>query len=955
MREIRFALGYMPHRIWGNILQAQFLEREPGQEFYSPREYIQNDPGTRAYQQLSPMQREIVKLIDAYSDRNLHRLFSKKGTTREFLENVDQRTIKMHVRPYIEKHLYQVLEIARDNRISLFVKDKSNRNVFTEDFIRIEKKAAEPLFSFTYTDHLIYSLILKHEKQDLTLINRPVEIVCNNPCVLILENTLYFISEIDGKKLKPFKDKEQLLIPDEMESTYFSTFVRNALRDFNTATTGFPVRDLQPEKRAELVLERGVYNRPVWILRLWYNQHTIYPDSQVMRFVDYTGQGSDHAFIRFQRDPRWEQKLVDDVSEAGLSSRDLKNFYLIRQPGGKIVDDLFDAINFTNEVGGELELAGVEIRHRLQKNYFLGSISLDLHSREQDDWFDLHGEVSFGSHKVAFTALKKYILEGIREYELPGGETAVLPETWFRLYRSVFEFGRIENQRILIHKQHFSMVEDPIRPFHADTLDRLQKLNEVELLPDFSLPAGLNARLRQYQREGYRWLCFLQQNGFGGCLADDMGLGKTLQAIAILLRSKEKSSDKKTSLVIVPASLLHNWISECNRFAPGLKIYPYVGIQRNRELKNFHLYDVIISTYHTVRQDIEGLSDFTFQTIILDESQMIKNPSSKLYHSMLELQADHRMVLTGTPIENSLTDLWSQINFVNPGLLGTLSFFRRSFVQPIEKRKDEEREEKLRELINPFILRRTKQEVASELPPLYEQVRFCSMTEEQRRAYEEEKSMARNSILLNLEEMGLERSAMVVLRALTRLRQIANHPALLEDYQGLESGKFTEVYRDLESVIAEGHKVLIFSSFVRHLSLFRVRLEEDRIPYAHLTGSHSQHQRNRAVKDFQQQNGCPLFLISLKAGGVGLNLTAADYVFILDPWWNPAAEMQALHRAHRIGQDKNVFVYRFISSGTIEEKIQHLQQRKMKLSESMITSNNPLKSLTKKELMGLFS
>ena len=955
MREVRFALGYMPHRVWGNILQAQFLEREPGHEFYSPREYIQNDPGTRAYQQLTPMQREIVKLIDAYSDRNLHRHFSKKGTTWEFLENVEQKTIKMHVRPFIEKRLYQVLEIAKDNRISLFVKEKSNRNVFPEDFIRIEKRAAEPLFSFNYTDRLIYSLLLKHEKQDLTLKNRSVEIICNNPCVLILENTLYFINEIDGLKLKPFTDKEHVLIPAEMESTYFSTFVRNALRDFNTAITGFPVHDLQPEKKAELVLERGIYNRPVWILRLWYNHYSIYPDSRMKRFVNYIGQGSDHVFERFQRDHQWEQKLVNDVSEAGLSSRDQRNFYLFTQQGGKIEDDLFEAINFTNEVGEELELAGIAIRHRLQKNYFLRSINLELHSREQDDWFDLHGEVSFGSHKVAFTALKKYILEGIREYELPGGEIAILPGAWFSRYRSVFEFGRCENQRILIHKQHFSMVEDPIRPFHADTLDRLQKLNEVELLPDFTLPFGLKAGLRKYQEEGYRWMCFLQQNGFGGCLADDMGLGKTLQAIAILLRSQEESPDKKTSLVIVPASLMHNWLSECNRFAPGLKIYPYVGIQRNKELKNFHLHDVILSTYHTVRQDIEGLADFPFHSIILDESQMIKNPSSKLYHSMLELKADHRMVLTGTPIENSLTDLWSQINFVNPGLLGTLSFFRRSFVQPIEKRRDEEREEKLRELINPFILRRTKQEVASELPPLYEQVRYCNMTEEQRRAYEEEKSMARNSILQNLEEMGLERSAMVVLRALTRLRQIANHPALLEDYQGLESGKFTEVYRDLESVIAEDHKVLIFSSFVRHLNLFRDRLDGDRIPYAHLTGSHSQNQRKKAVEDFQQQNGCPLFLISLKAGGVGLNLTAADYVFILDPWWNPASELQAVHRAHRIGQDKNVFVYRFISSGTIEEKIQHLQQRKMELSESMITSNNPLKNLTKKELMGLFS
>jgi SNF2 family DNA or RNA helicase len=400
---------------------------------------------------------------------------------------------------------------------------------------------------------------------------------------------------------------------------------------------------------------------------------------------------------------------------------------------------------------------------------------------------------------------------------------------------------------------------------------------------------------------------------------------------------------------------MHNWKSEINRFAPGIKVFTHTGSQRNKELTNFSYYDVILSTYHTVRQDISSLANFTFHYVILDESQMIKNPTSKLYQSIIELQSDHKLVLTGTPIENSLTDLWSQINFVNPGLLGTLSFFKRSFVHTIEKKKDEQREQKLKELINPFILRRTKQEVARELPPVNEQIRYCNMAEGQRRFYEEEKSLARNSILANLEEMGLEKSSMVVLQALTRLRQIANHPALLEDPDALDSGKFTEVYRDIESVLSEGHKILMFSSFVKHLDLFRTRLEADGLNYAYLTGAKSHLQREQAVKEFQTNPKCSLFLISLKAGGVGLNLTAADYVFILDPWWNPAAEMQALNRAHRIGQDKSVFVYRFISNDTIEEKIQRLQARKRELAEAFVTSNNPLKSLSEKELLDLFS
>jgi superfamily II DNA or RNA helicase len=955
MREIRFALGYMPHRIWGNILQAQFLERESGKEFYHPREYIQNDPGTQAYQRLTPMQREIVSLIDGYSDRNLHKAFSRRGTAKDFLESVDDESIKAHIRPFIETRLYKVLEIARDNRIALFTKDKSNRNVFPEDFIRIEKIPADPLFSFRYGDQLTYSLSLNHGNQTLSLKDRPVEIICNKPCALILEGTLYFINEIDGNKLRPFMRLQQVLIPAEMEHKYFSTFVRNILRDFNTVTEGISIQDLQPVLKAELVLEVGVQLQPVWILQYWYNKQRIFHDSRIRRFIHYTGQGSIHGFERFYRDQEWERKQVEVLNEVGLSSRDQKNFHLYYKFNRNVVSDLYTAINYTNEISGELEKAGISIKHRLPKDYFLGHIELILSSTEREDWFDLKAEVRFGSYTIPFMAFKKQILEGIREVELPGGEIAVLPEEWFARYRSVFEFGDLKKDRISIHKQHFSMVEEPIRAFHAETLDRLQQLNEVARLPDSPVPVGLNAHLRDYQLEGYKWMCFLQHNGFGGCLADDMGLGKTLQAIAMLTRSKEILPEKKTSLIIVPASLLHNWISECRRFSPGLKVYPYVGIQRNKELNNFSYHDVILSTYHTVRQDIEGLSAYPFHYVILDESQMIKNPSSKLYQSIIELRSEHRIVLTGTPIENSLTDLWSQINFVNPGLLGTLNFFKRSFVQPIERKRDGDREEKLKDLINPFILRRTKQEVARELPPVYEQVRYCSMTEAQRRVYEEEKSLARNTILENLEELGLERSTMVVLRALTRLRQIANHPALLEDFQGIDSGKFTEVYRDLESVISEGHKVLIFSSFVRHLELFRNRMDEDHIPYAYLTGSHNQRQRIQAVKDFQRKNGCPVFLISMKAGGVGLNLTAADYVFILDPWWNPAVEMQALNRAHRIGQDKNVFVYRFISNDTIEEKIQHLQQRKKELSEALITSNNPLKDLSEQELLGLFS
>jgi len=972
MREVRFALGYMPHRLWGNLLQAQLLEKEPGKEFFTPREYVQNDPSTKAYQRLTPMQREVVGLIDAYNDRNLHRQFSRKKTVKEFQDTVEKDFIRARVRPFIEIYLHAALLIARDNRLPVFTKEKGNRNVFPEDFLRLQKIPAEPVFSFRYGEGLSYTLNLGFRGEKLHIGSQYMEVVCNDPSVIILGSSLYFVNDIDSKKLLPFREKDEVVIPQTMEKKYFSTFVRNTIRDFETRLEGIAIRDMDPEREAEICLESGVDGKPVFILSFRYNGKSVQANSKLQWFVSFSGFQPGPGFERFGRDKVWEESVINALKEMGFRSRDDISFF----PDG---GDLYGAVGFVNEVSAGLDEMGIRLRQRLDKTYFAGQVTLRLDSFEKDDWFDIRSVVSFGEYQVPFVLLKDHILSGNREYPLPDGQVAILPEEWFARYRSMFEFGRIEGERMLLQKQHFSMMDHAVKDIHADTMERLEKLYQAGSIPAISVPAGLQADLRTYQVEGYTWLCFLQQSGFGGCLADDMGLGKTLQALAVILRSGEQHENDSghdgqaphkpkgqlqlfgdaparfTSLVVVPASLLHNWYSECSRFAPSLKVCLHVGNQRNRELTNFGSYDLVISTYHTVRQDIELFSDFLFHYVILDESQMIKNPSSKLYHAVTELRAEHRIVLTGTPIENSLTDLWSQVNFVNPGLLGTLGFFKKSFVQPIEKKKDEAREQKLKELISPFILRRTKQEVATELPPVFEQVRYCNMSEGQRRVYEEEKSLARNSILENLEESGLEQSSMVVLQALTRLRQIANHPAMLEDYAEIDSGKFQEVCRDVENVVAEGHKVLMFSSFVKHLELFRVSFDQTGLKYACLTGSSTQKQRKTAVQEFQNDRDCPVFLISLKAGGVGLNLTAADYVFLLDPWWNPAAELQALNRAHRIGQEKNVFVIRFLSGDTIEEKIQRLQQRKRELAETFVSANNPLRDLSEKEVLELFS
>jgi len=339
--------------------------------------------------------------------------------------------------------------------------------------------------------------------------------------------------------------------------------------------------------------------------------------------------------------------------------------------------------------------------------------------------------------------------------------------------------------------------------------------------------------------------------------------------------------------------------------------------------------------------------------MILDESQVIKNPHSKTYKAVISLTAKHRLVLTGTPIENSLSDLWAQMNFLNPGLLGNFEFFRNQFVTPIEKGRDQKQTHILQTLIKPFVLRRTKKEVASELPALTQQIIYCEMSESQLAFYETEKSKVRNLILDNIRQQGMEKSSFMILQSLTKLRQAANHPALINAHYVEDSGKHDVIINNLQNLIAEGHKALIFSSFVKHLDLYTTYCDKQKIPYARLTGEVPQPQREAIIREFQDNKDVHLFFISIKAGGFGLNLTSADYVFILDPWWNPAVEEQALSRAHRMGQKKKVFVYRFITKDTIEEKIHLLQERKSQLADVFINSNNPLKAGDHQELMAL--
>ena len=463
---------------------------------------------------------------------------------------------------------------------------------------------------------------------------------------------------------------------------------------------------------------------------------------------------------------------------------------------------------------------------------------------------------------------------------------------------------------------------------------------------------GVNAKLRNYQKEGVKWINYLYENNFGGCLADDMGLGKTLQTITQLVRvySKEKRSTLPSSLVVMPRSLLFNWQDELKKFAPQLTYYTYYGQQR--DLAEATKHQLILTTYALVRNDIEQFRQQQFHYIILDESQNIKNLASQSTQAVLLLNGQHRLALSGTPIENNLTELYSLYRFLNPAMLGSLDDFNHQYASPIQHDADKEATEALRRKIFPFMLRRLKKDVLTELPDRMEQTLYVEMESDHQRFYEERRRYYQEAIQKSIKSQGLEKSQMMMFQALSELRRIASVPESLSD-GAILSPKIPLLCEQVEEVVAAGHKVVIFFNFIAGIELVGERLTELGIDYATMTGS--TRDRRSVIERFQQDAGCRALLMTLKTGGVGLNLTVADTVYIFEPWWNKAAEEQAINRLHRIGQKAKVMSYALITRDTIEEKIRLLQQQKQDLADSLITGDSAItKRLTEEDIKYIF-
>lgn len=773
---------------------------------------------------------------------------------------------------------------------------------------------------------------------------------------VLLKNQLFLVSNAETlKAMMSFSRAAQITIINEgiqqLKEQIISPYSSIFHIDFNELKQKKATSEELKPTRQVYLSEADEAAYIVFQPIIAYGEHQVLPLSPEKIWVN------SKKLISLQRDEKQEQDFLSFIQNLHPAFEGKTDFFYLKTEDALAdlwIMEAIDQLKKENiQVFGLAELKGMK--------YNLNKPTFNIGLTSGTDWFDMNLDIAFGDQKVDLKKLQKAIVKNSNYVELADGSLGILPHQWIEKYKKYFKLGQIKKNKIEISNFQFNIIDELYEElenspdFLKELHEKKQRIANLKKLKEIKPSKHLKAELRHYQKEGLNWLVFLHENKLGGCLADDMGLGKTLQSIAFLQHLKDQQNGKTTrpSLIVAPTSLMFNWVAEFEKFAPKLNFLLYYGSNRETLRNEINTTDIVLTTYGSLVKDIEFHQTQAYNYVILDESQNIKNPQSQRFKAVRLLQCNNRLALTGTPIENNTFDLYSQFNFLNPGIFGSIKHFRTSFSEAIDKDQDEEVSTLLSKMIHPFILRRTKDQVATELPSKTETVIYCEMGKKQRKVYEEFKQYFRQKLQEQIETEGVKKSQMYILQGLTKLRQICNSTALADkenDY-GNHSAKLDELIIHLKEKVSK-HKVLVFSQFVGMLQLVKERLIDEKIEFEYLDGQ--TRNREEKVTSFKQNKNISVFLISLKAGGTGLNLTEADYVYLIDPWWNPAVENQAIDRCYRIGQDKKVMAYRMICKDSIEEKITTLQDKKKTVAAEVIRTDLEKKSFDKEDVALLF-
>ncbi len=940
----RIVYSIYHHEYFAYLVTGHVVQELPNGTLSLVHQGLYPDNMEQFAEKLDDKDRKLVKLISETHPRYVVKHFG--GDPRDehtFYTTKLSGELEKLVQQYIHRRLAKILPQLTDRHVFTMGKDGYPAQIE----IQVLDEQATVLFHFKRRDReTIYYPTIKLHGELLKFQFQGAKMICLEPAWMLLDGELFtFKQQVEGKKIRAFFERENIRIPKEKEVEYFQKFVLQIVEKYKVLPRGFEIHPVRESPSFSLQVVEIDNSSFCFKQLVHYGEFRFELKEAGTAKAIFERDGDDFTFYRIERDEVAEKNMRDFFEPFTPNLNSLTPWEYVEKEAG---------LAWLSKHGQALQQAGVEIVQESEAYRInLGRPRIEMEATEAGDWFDVKAMVHIGNFLIPFIKFRQHILRSQREYKLPDGTVAILPEEWFSDFRHLLEVSQHQQDDTLRLKKYQAPLLN-LSQQKNNTSRLARAIENLDEIPATTLPTGLNATLRQYQARGYDWLHFMKEQQMGCILADDMGLGKTLQTLALLLKEYEEGNSSP-SLIVLPTSLIYNWKSEAEKFAPDLKVYIHTGVNRSKNAEVFAGFNLILTTYGIVRQDISLLKDYPFHYVVLDESQTIKNPDSKTAKAIRKLVCSHKLSLTGTPIENTVMDIWSQMTFLNPGLLGSEAFFKKFYVIPIEKEKDAKRSAKLRSIIYPFILRRRKDQVERELPPKVEQLHYCEMTPGQREFYEETRNTYRNYLMELITQGEWKKNKLNILTGLQKLRQIAIHPKMVdaEKFKLNESGKYLEMKRLLMQVIErEDSKVLIFSQFVKMLQLLKKDLDRDKIRYNYLDGSTKD--RQAQVDTFQEDKNIQVFLISLKAGGVGLNLTAADYVFILDPWWNPAVESQAIDRSHRIGQKRTVFYYKFITEESIEEKILNLQRQKAQLSDDIIQVEEDMyKSLDAVDLQAL--